>query len=103
MFLFYTPRTKGQVKGTTSKPAHFFQRQYIYLRKTIFVRNFGQVQRVVVVTQANTQMRNLFIPLRYPLVRPHDRVLDVYGVIPHPTEDQGLVEGADNEHGVMVV
>ena len=42
-------------------------------------------------------------PLRYPLVRPHDGVLDVGRVVAHPAEEQRLVQGANHEHGVVEV
>ena len=37
------------------------------------------------------------------LVSPEDAVLDIYGVIPHAPQYQGLVQGAHHKHSVMVL
>ena len=36
-------------------------------------------------------------------VRSHHRVLDVDGVIPHAPEDEGLVQGTDDEDSIVVI
>ena len=36
-------------------------------------------------------------------MRPHDGVFDVYGVVAHAPQHKGLVQGADDEDGVVEV
>ena len=43
------------------------------------------------------------LPFRDLLVRSHDGVLDVDGVVAHPAQHQRLVKSSDNENGVVII
>jgi len=43
------------------------------------------------------------LPFSDLLVRPHDGVLDVDGVVAHAAQHQRLVKSSDNENGVVII
>ncbi len=49
------------------------------------------------------KQKQIELPLRDALVSAHDRVLDVYRVVAHPPQHQGLIQSSDHENCVVEI